>query len=88
MTEMILRDAMAKALREALDTDNRTFLMGEDIGAYGRPYAVTRGFLEDYGEDRIRDIGSRFTCSCTGNPTRRSRIVSYMQKRQQSSHIC
>ena len=55
MTEMILRDAMAKALREALDTDNRTFLMGEDIGAYGGPYAVTRGFLEDYGEDRIRD---------------------------------
>ena len=55
MTEMILRDAVAKALREALDTDDRTFLMGEDIGAYGGPYAVTRGFLEDYGEDRIRD---------------------------------
>ena len=46
---------MAKALREALDTDDRTFLMGEDIGAYGGPYAVTRGFLEDYGEERIRD---------------------------------
>jgi len=55
MVEMILRDAMAKALREALDTDDRTFLMGEDIGAYGGPYAVTRGFLEDYGEERIRD---------------------------------
>ena len=55
MAEMILRDAMAKALREALDTDDRTFLMGEDIGAYGGPYAVTRGFLEDYGEERIRD---------------------------------
>ena len=49
MAEMILRDAVAKALREALDTDDRTFLMGEDIGAYGGPYAVTRGFLEDYG---------------------------------------
>lgn len=55
MAEMILRDAVAKALREALDTDDRTFLMGEDIGAYGGPYAVTRGFLEDYGEERIRD---------------------------------
>ena len=55
MTEMILRDAVAKARREALDTDDRTFLMGEDIGAYGGPYAVTRGFLEEYGEDRIRD---------------------------------
>ena len=29
--------------------------MGEDIGAYGGAYAVTRGFLEEYGEDRIRD---------------------------------
>ena len=46
---------MAKALREALDTDDRTFLMGEDIGTYGGPYAVTRGFLEDYGEERSRD---------------------------------
>ena len=55
MAEMILRDAMAKALREALDTDERAFLMGEDIGAYGGPYAVTRGFLQDYGEERIRD---------------------------------
>ena len=55
MGEMILRDAMSKALREALDTDERTFLMGEDIGAYGGPYAVTRGFLQDYGEERIRD---------------------------------
>ena len=55
MAEMILRDAVAKALREALDTDDRTFLMGEDIGAYGGHYAVTRGFLENYGEERIRD---------------------------------
>lgn len=52
---MILREAMAKALREALDEDERVFLMGEDIGAYGGAYAVTRGFLEQYGHERIRD---------------------------------
>ena len=50
MSEMILRDAMSKALREALDQDDRVFLMGEDIGAYGGAYAVTKGFLEEYGE--------------------------------------
>jgi pyruvate dehydrogenase E1 component beta subunit len=55
MTVMILRDAIAKALREALDTDDRTFLMGEDIGKYGGPYAVTKGFYDEYGEERIKD---------------------------------
>jgi pyruvate dehydrogenase E1 component beta subunit len=55
MPEMILREAMAQALREALDGDERVFLMGEDIGAYGGAYAVTRGFLEQYGHERIRD---------------------------------
>ena len=55
MAEMNLRNAIAKALREALDTDPRTFLMGEDIGKYGGAYAVTRGFFDEYGEERIKD---------------------------------
>ena len=55
MGEMILREAISKALREALEQDDRVFLMGEDIGAYGGAYAVTRGFFEEYGPDRIRD---------------------------------
>jgi len=55
VAELILRDAISKGLREALDQDERVFLMGEDIGAYGGAYAVTRGFLEEYGEERIRD---------------------------------
>ena len=55
MAEIILRDAIAKGLKEALDQDERVFLMGEDIGACGGAYAVTRGFLEEYGEERIRD---------------------------------
>ena len=55
MAEIILRDAVTRGLKEALDQDDRVFLMGEDIGAYGGAYAVTRGFLEEYGEERIRD---------------------------------
>ncbi len=54
MAEMNLRDAMSKALREALE-DDRVFIMGEDIGAYGGAYAVTRGFLDEFGHERIMD---------------------------------
>jgi pyruvate/2-oxoglutarate/acetoin dehydrogenase E1 component len=49
------RDAMRMALREALKRDPRVFLMGEDVGRYGGTYAVTRGLLDEFGEDRIRD---------------------------------
>ena len=49
------RDAMRMALREALQRDPRVFLMGEDVGRYGGTYAVTRGLLDEFGEDRIRD---------------------------------
>lgn len=55
MPELIIREAIARGLREALDDDPMVFLMGEDIGAYGGAYAVTRGFLEEYGPERIRD---------------------------------
>ena len=55
MAEMIIREAIARGLREALDQDDRVFLMGEDIGSYGGAYAVTKGFLEEYGPERIRD---------------------------------
>lgn len=54
MAEIILRDAVAKALREAL-ADERVFIMGEDIGAYGGAYAVTRGFLDEFGPKRVMD---------------------------------
>ena len=55
MAEMILREAIAQGLREALDGNQDVFLMGEDIGAYSGAYAVTRGFLEEYGPERIKD---------------------------------
>jgi len=49
------REAMREALREALRADPRVFLMGEDIGMYGGTYAVTRGLLDEFGAERIRD---------------------------------
>ncbi len=55
VAEITIREAVARGLREALDRDDRVFLMGEDIGRYEGSYAVTRGFLADYGPDRVRD---------------------------------
>jgi pyruvate dehydrogenase E1 component beta subunit len=56
MVEMIIREAISRGLREALEGDDRVFLMGEDIGEYEGSYAVTRGFLEDFGPERVRDM--------------------------------
>jgi pyruvate dehydrogenase E1 component beta subunit len=49
------REAMRAALREALQRDRRVFLMGEDVGRYGGTYAVSRGLLEEFGPERVRD---------------------------------
>lgn len=49
------REAMRAALREALQQDERVFLMGEDVGRYGGCYAVSKGLLDEFGEERIRD---------------------------------
>lgn len=55
MTEMTYREAMREAIREALHQDERVFLMGEDVGHYGGCYAVTKGLLDEFGPERIRD---------------------------------
>ncbi len=49
------REAVRQGLREALRRDSRVFLMGEDVGRYGGCYAVSRGLLEEFGPERIRD---------------------------------
>jgi len=49
------REAARCALRTALKSDSRVFLMGEDVGRYGGAYAVSAGLLEEFGPERIRD---------------------------------
>jgi pyruvate dehydrogenase E1 component beta subunit len=53
--KMTYREAVRAALREALANDSRVFLMGEDVGRYGGAYACSRGLLEEFGEERVRD---------------------------------
>ena len=52
---MSYRDALREALREAMQADPRVFLMGEDVGCYGGTYAVSKGLLDEFGPERIRD---------------------------------
>jgi pyruvate dehydrogenase E1 component beta subunit len=49
------REAVRAALRHALSTDERVFLMGEDVGAYGGAFAVSLGLLDEFGPERVRN---------------------------------
>jgi pyruvate dehydrogenase E1 component beta subunit len=55
MRTITYREAVREALIEALERDKRVFLMGEDVGRYGGAYACSKGLLERFGEERIRD---------------------------------
>lgn len=49
------REALRQGLYDAFEKDRRVFLMGEDVGRYGGAYAVSKGMLEKYGPERVRD---------------------------------
>jgi 2-oxoisovalerate dehydrogenase E1 component len=53
--ETTYREAVKAAITDAMIRDDRVFLMGEDVGAYGGTYAVTKGLLAEFGPERIRD---------------------------------
>ena len=55
MPTITVREAISQALREEMYRDERGFIMGEEIGIWGGTYAVTRGFLDEFGEKRVRD---------------------------------
>lgn len=49
------RGAVHDAIADALRADERVVLLGEDVGRYGGTYAVSKGLLEEFGPERIRD---------------------------------
>ena len=48
-------EAVRETLHEALTNDPRTVIMGEDVGARGNVFLITKGFLEEFGPERIID---------------------------------
>src|SRR5262249_21066718 len=55
MATLTYLEAIADGLREKLRDDERVFVMGEDVGAFGGAFKVTAGMAEEFGPERVRD---------------------------------
>lgn len=54
--EMVtVRDALNKAMEEEMERDDRVYVMGEEVGEYQGAYKITRGLLQKFGPQRVRD---------------------------------
>ena len=53
--EITYMEAVREALDQEMRRDPEVFLMGEDVGVYGGAFGMSRGMLEEYGPERIRD---------------------------------
>jgi pyruvate dehydrogenase E1 component beta subunit len=69
-----MREAISQALWEEMELDPNVFIMGEEVGVWGGTYAVTKGFYDHFGPERIRDtpiaeaviVGSAIGAALTG----------------------
>lgn len=69
-----MREAVSQALWEEMERDERVFILGEEVGVWGGTYAVTKGFYDHFGENRVRDtpiseaaiVGAAIGASLTG----------------------
>jgi pyruvate dehydrogenase E1 component beta subunit len=50
-----MREAISQALWEEMERDPSVFILGEEVGVWGGTYAVTKGFYDHFGPDRVRD---------------------------------
>jgi len=55
MREISYMEALREAIRQAMEQDERVFVIGEDIGTYGGAFGVTAGLLDQFGSQRIID---------------------------------
>src|SRR3954467_162738 len=55
MATMTYLQAISDAMREEMRSDERVFLMGEDIGVFGGAFKVTDGFIDEFGPKRVMD---------------------------------
>ncbi|HEY3305208.1 MAG TPA: alpha-ketoacid dehydrogenase subunit beta [Candidatus Binatia bacterium] len=53
--EMRIQEALRETLRYEMARDQRVFVMGEDVALFGGAYGVTRGLLQEFGAERVRD---------------------------------
>ncbi len=55
MARITMREAISQALWEEMDKDPDVFIMGQEVGVWGGTYAVTKGFYDHFGAERVRD---------------------------------
>jgi pyruvate dehydrogenase E1 component beta subunit len=55
MAKITMREAISQALMEEMDRDPAVFILGEEVGVWGGTYAVTKGFYDKYGAERVKD---------------------------------
>ncbi|KPL76549.1 pyruvate dehydrogenase [Ornatilinea apprima] len=82
MREITYAEALREAMRQAMQKDQRVFLMGEDIGVYGGAFGVTAGLVEEFGEKRVRDTPiseAAITGACVGAALTGMRPIGEMQ---------
>ncbi len=74
MARITMREAISQAIWEEMEADPKVFIMGEEVGVWGGTYAVTKGFYDHFGGDRVRDtpiaeagiIGAAIGAAITG----------------------
>ncbi|MBA7498145.1 2-oxoisovalerate dehydrogenase subunit beta [subsurface metagenome] len=72
--EISFSDAIREGLRSEMKRDKRVFILGEDVGAQGGAFGVTKGLWEEFGDNRVKDtpiseaaiIGASIGAACTG----------------------
>jgi pyruvate dehydrogenase E1 component beta subunit len=55
MARLSMREAISQAMWEEMERDPNVFILGEEVGVWGGSYAVTKGFYDHFGGDRVRD---------------------------------
>lgn len=74
MARITMREAISQALWEEMERDPDVFILGEEVGVWGGTYAVTKGFYDHFGPERVRDtpiaeaaiIGAAIGAALTG----------------------
>lgn len=55
MARITMREAISQGMWEEMERDPNVFILGEEIGVWGGSYAVTKGFYDHFGGERVRD---------------------------------
>ena len=55
MKKITVSKAIGEALHEEMLRDKNVFIMGEDMAVMGNVFAITKGFLEEFGPNRVID---------------------------------